>query len=401
MKKLCLLSIVLCGLSWSVAVVAGQGMVLIVKIVERQSRAEASLVFEKLTLNAQWVPGALPKKKTVQRTPYELQVLNSEEIVIYSQGFDFIRHLEVPLPEPGSEKQEGPSRVELEEPEAVLVIPYLPEGKTVRVKGPEGTSPTLPIPAAPASSPSDSSEPSPPPAKEGNLYILLLASGYSDMSDFQTKAQEVRDFLFSKEPFASQRSAVTISIYENTADLGCNTGCYDIDRLICCDSQKVISAAVASGQMYDEIVIIHNTETYSGGGYRDYGLYKTDSTYSYCQVYNGPYTTAMVLHEFGHSFGDLCDEYSYGSEEYDYYDCVNCRASCSDWADVSLGCQLSCDARSDYYRPEDSIMSDLTIPYYNQPSIYKSLVPKLNYFAPPSPATKRSTPMSIFQLLLL
>ena len=401
MKKLCLLSVVLYGLIWSVAAVAGEGMVLIVKIVERQSRAEASLVFEKLTLNAEWVPGALPKKKTGQRTLYELQVLNSEGSVIYSQGFDFIRHLEVPLPEPGSEKQEGPSRVELEEPEAVLVIPYLPEGKTVRVKGPEGTTPPSPIPAAPASSPSDSSEPSPPPAKEGKLYILLLASRYSDMGDFQTKAQEVRDYLFSKEPFASRRSAVTISIYENTADLGCYTGCHDIDRLICCDSQKVISAAVASGQMYDEIVIIHDTATYSGGGYRDFGLYKTDSTYSYCQVHNGPYTAPMVLHEFGHSFGDLCDEYSYGSEEYDYYDCVNCRASCSDWADVSLGCQLSCDARSDYYRPEDSIMNDLTISYYNQPSIYKSLVPKLNYFAPPSPETKRSTPMSIFQLLLL
>jgi hypothetical protein len=183
----------------------------------------------------------IAEKKTGEPTLYELQVLNSEGSVIYSQGFNFIRHLEVPLPEPGSEKQEGPSRVELEEPEAVLVIPYLPEGKTDRVKGPKGTTPPLPIPAAPASSPSDSSEPSPPPAKEGNLYILLLASGYSDMSDFQTKAQEVRDYLFSKEPFASRSSAVTISIYENTANLGCNTSCYDVDRLMCCDSQKPCS----------------------------------------------------------------------------------------------------------------------------------------------------------------
>ena len=173
MKKLCLLSVVLYGLIWSVAAVAGEGMVLIVKIVERQSRAEASLMFEKLTLNAEWVPVAPPKKKTGQPTLYELQVLNSEGSVIYSQGFNFIRHLEVPLPEPGSEKQEGPSRVELEEYEAVLVIPYLPEGKTVRVKGPEGTTPPSPIPAAPASSPSDSSEPSQPPAKEGNLYIYF------------------------------------------------------------------------------------------------------------------------------------------------------------------------------------------------------------------------------------
>jgi hypothetical protein len=172
----------------------------------------------------------------------------------------------------------------------------------------------------------------------------------------------VRDYLYGKEPFASRSSDVIISIYENTANLGCYTGCYAIDSLMCCDSQKVLAAAAASGQLYDEVVIIHNTATYSGGGYRDYGLYETDSTYSYCQVYNGPYTAPMILHEFGHSFGNLCDEYSYDSEGYSYYDCANCRASCSDWAKVSSGYQLSCDARSYYYRPEDSIMLSLTIP---------------------------------------
>jgi len=398
MKKLCLLG-VLCGLFWTVAAVAEEGMVLIVKIVDRQSSPEAGIVFDKLTLSAGWPPVARPKKKS-QRAPYELQVLNREGSVIYSQGFDFIRHLEVPLPEPGSEEQGGPSRVALEEPEAVLVIPYLQEGVEVRVKGPDGTTPHAPVPAAPASSPSDSSEPSPAPAKEGNLYILLMASGYSDMSGFQTKAQETRNYLLSKEPFASRSSDVVISIYENTADLGCYTGCYAIDRLMCCDLQKVMAAAVASARLYDELVIIHNTATYSGGGYRDYGMYETDSASSFCQVYNGPFTTPMTLHEFGHSFADLCDEYTYGSEEYDYYDCANCRASCSDWADVSLSCQLGCDARSDYYRPEDSIMIDLTIPSFNQPSIHNSLIPKLNYFAPPTSET-RNTSVSIIPLLLL
>ena len=61
MKKLCLLSVVLCGLIWSGAAVAGEGMVLIVKIVECQSRTEASLVSEKLTLNTEWVPVAPPR----------------------------------------------------------------------------------------------------------------------------------------------------------------------------------------------------------------------------------------------------------------------------------------------------------------------------------------------------
>lgn len=395
MKKLCILGVVLCGIFWAVAAVAGEGRVLVVKIVDRQSGPEAGVVIDKLTLSTGRPPVAR-SKNAIQIAPYVLQVLNRKGGVIYSQKFYFTRYLEVPLPEPGSEEQGGPSRVALEEPEAVLVIPYLPEGVAIRVKAPDGITLSEPVPAMPASPPHDLPGPFPAPAKEGNLYILLIASGYSEMSDFQTKAQELRNYLLSKEPFASQSSDVVISIYENTADLGCYTGCYGIDRLLCCDSQKVMTAAAASGRPYDEIVIIHNTTTYSGGGARDFGTYETNSASSFCQVYNGYYTAPMTLHEFGHSFGDLCDEYAYGSEGYSYFDCVNCRASCLDWADVSSGCQLSCDARSDYYRPEDSIMIDLGIPYYNQPSIHKSLISRLNYFA-----SAKILPVSIFQLLLL
>ena len=183
-------------------------------------------------------------------------MLNSKGSVIYAQKFDFIRHLEVPLPESGSEEQGGPSRVAIKEPEAVIVIPYLSEGKSIRVKGPYGATPLTATPALSASYRASSSKPSPAPAMEGKLYILIMASGYSEMSGFQAKAQETKDYLLSKEPFASRVEDIIISIYENTADLGCYTGYFDIDRLMCCDSEKVIAAAVASGMLYDEIIII-------------------------------------------------------------------------------------------------------------------------------------------------
>ncbi len=163
-----------------------------------------------------------------------------------------------------------------------------------------------------------------------------------------------------------------MNIYPDTQDLGCSPGCAGIARLMCCDSNKVITAAENSGYFYDEIIVIDNTATYSGGGMRDSGTtaYKTESYSSFCQVYDGSYTVPMALHEFGHSFGDLCDEYSYGSEGYTYSPCVNCRASCSDWAAYSGICTLGCDARSDFFRPERSIMLDLSSPtIYNQVSI--------------------------------
>ena len=175
---------------------------------------------------------------------------------------------------------------------------------------------------------------------------------------------------------------------------------------MCCDSSKVMAAAEASGSLYDEVIVIDNTATYSGGGMREGGTlaYKTNSYSTYCQVYDGQYTVPMALHEFGHSFGDLCDEYSYGSEGYSYHPCVNCRATCSDWASYSGICTLGCDAQSAFFRPERSIMLDLSSPtIFNQASIKADYSPdglekRLNFFVGVSPtapvAAFTGTPLS-------
>ena len=399
MKVLYLIVVVICSSFLTTGAWAGERL-LTVKILDRQSEPSAGIVFSKLTFSVGLPPVKRLKKKGLN-APYEFQILNSVGRIIYTQKFDFIRHLEVPLPEPGSKQLEEVSRVLLKEPEAVLVVPYLSEGVEVRVKGPKETTTPAPLPVIPDSYQLDSFLPSPVPAQEGNLYVLLIASCFSNMSNFQTKAQETKTYLLDTEPFSSGGSNVIISTYENRADLGCYSGCYNIDRLMCCDSEKVIASAVASGQLYDEIIVIHNTTTYSGGGYRDFGSYQTNTASSYCMVYNGDYTTSMTLHEFGHSFGNLCDEYTYGSEGYSYDDCANCCASCSAWSNVSTVCQLGCDARSDYYRPQDSIMLSLGIPNYNQPSIHNSLVPRLKYFIPTFSLSETFVPVSILQLLLL
>lgn len=377
LKVLYLVGVVFCSLFWTVGAMAGE-RVLIVKIIELQSEPNSEIVFDKLTFST-GLPPVQRLTKDSQNAPYEFQVLDSKGKVIYTQEFDFTRYIEVPLPESGSEQQVEASRIPLKKPEAVLVIPYLPEGVEIRVKGADETTSPAPVPPVPVSyQPAD-------PAQEGNLYILLIASGFSgdsEMISFQSNAQGIKDYLVSKEPFASRSSNIIISIYENTDDLGCYNGCEGIDRLTCCNSENVMASAVASGHLYDEIIVIHNTATYSGGGYRDHGFYKANSASTYCIVYNGSAINPMSLHEFGHSFGNLCDEYTYDDEGFSYYDCANCRAKCSAWRSVSKGCQLSCDARSDYYRPEDSIMLTLGIDYYNQPSIHNGLIPRLNYFIP-------------------
>ena len=350
----------------------------------REISPESAVHIEQMTLSKAPPTAERGQLASPVELPYELQVLDSTDKVIYFQPFDFTRHIEVPLPHPDSPIEEStPLRVKLENPRALLTIPLLPNGRSARIVGDKITEP-VPIPRLQPEStpPENTSSASPPPSQPGTFNILIMASGYSpaEMGNFVTRADEIRNRIFATPPFNSSTANIAISIYENSADLGCYTGCFNIDRLMCCTGSSVLTAANNSGIPHDEIIVVHNTSTYAGGGYRDYGSYQTSNLSSYSMVYDGYWSAQMALHEFGHSFGNLCDEYSYGVEGYDYYDCANCRPSCSEWDDVSAGCTLACDARSDYYRPEDSLMLDLAIASFNAPSIYHSLIPRMGYF---------------------
>jgi hypothetical protein len=304
----------------------------------------------------------------------QLVLLDRQGRVLYMTEFEYPKLMTVP-PLPPGERDDAPSVVPIENPEVTLVLPYFPDAFTIQVIAPGETRPSDSMPLSDAEfikkNKSDSVPIEPAPSLPGSFNILIMASGYnaSNMTNFQTRANSLKQTVQNTEPFKSYASKININIYNNTADLGCYTGCYNIDRLMCCDSSEVISAAVSSSYYYDEIIVIHNTATYAGGGYRDVNTYKTNSYSTYCMIYDGPYTTPMGLHEFGHSFGDLCDEYTYTSEVYEYYDCVNCRANCTDWSLYSSSCQLSCEARQTYYRPEDSVMLSLVYITYNNPSI--------------------------------
>ena len=60
---------------------------------------------------------------------------------------------------------------------------------------------------------------------------------------------------------------------------------------------------------YDAIYILANTKTYGGGGiYNFYTLASADSKKAQSEV---------VVHEFGHSFAGLADEYFYDSDALD------------------------------------------------------------------------------------
>lgn len=76
---------------------------------------------------------------------------------------------------------------------------------------------------------------------------------------------------------------------------------YQIHRLlVATDVAKVYQVSADNFPMYDHVIIIVNSEYYGGSG----GDYSTASTH--------PYSSEVTLHELGHSFGRLADEYYAG-----------------------------------------------------------------------------------------
>ncbi len=330
------------------------------------------------------------------------ELLDAQGRVLHTQPFQFKRQLTVP-PAEGGHVHTAP--VDLTRPSAVLVMPAMPEAHDVRVRLPRNqlaassaagqamrALPAIPLSEAQCSQ----TPPRPAPAAAGSFNVLLLASGFdaSNLSQFQSKADEVKSLMLATEPYKSLASRIKITPVSNTQSMGCANNCAGIERLMCCDDTKVIAAATASGQPFDEIVVLHNLTSYAGSGGRDLGTFQTNSYNSYTTAYIGTSTGPMVLHEFGHSFGNLCDEYTYGSEGYAYNECANCKATCSDFENLALRCSTSCDARPNFSRPEDSVMLTLGILTYNGPSIERSLKPRLQYFIGSTTATLSSLSVS-------
>lgn len=313
-----------------------------------------------------------------------LVLYDSSWQIIFRTDFDYPVARTVPMRMPGSDEDFHPDVIFIPEPEVYLVVPYFEDVYFIEVYNPYEAVPAVVKYYDEIEACYDSGEeplraaPEPVPAEEGKLHVVIIASGFNsgNMADFRTRAESIKNFILSKAPFQTYAADILIHIYENTANLGCAPGCYSIPRLMCCNNSKVIAAAAASGFLYDEIIVVHNTNTYSGGGYREnLDAYKVNSYNSYAMTYKGGWRDEVALHEFGHSFGNLCDEYTYTAGSYQYSLCVNCRSSCNDWAAITSACQLGCDAKPDYYRPEDSVMLDIAKPYFNSVSIQSTYLP--------------------------
>ena len=154
------------------------------------------------------------------------------------------------------------------------------------------------------------------------IDVAIMAEGYTmeEMNLFYSDAEKACKALFDHTPFKekknkfnivavaspSKESGVSIpreKIWKETA-VSSHFDTFYSDRYLTTRSVKKIHNWLA-GIPYEHIIILANTDTYGGGGiYNSYTL----------TTAHHPMFEPVVVHEFGHSFGGLADEYAYSSE---------------------------------------------------------------------------------------
>lgn len=161
------------------------------------------------------------------------------------------------------------------------------------------------------------------PSKKVDLVILPEGYTADEMDKFLDDARRVSSYLFGEEPFKSAKEhfnvrAVLTPSVESGTDLP-GKGVYrntffnstfytfDIDRYLTTEDMKAIHDA-ASTVPYDHVYVLVNSELYGGGGIYNF--------LNICTAGN-PHTREVFVHEFGHGFAGLGDEYYSSSVAYE------------------------------------------------------------------------------------
>lgn len=150
--------------------------------------------------------------------------------------------------------------------------------------------------------------------------IVFLGDGYTDteQDDYATHVINVLTRFLQEEPLAAYASYFNVhrvdvisnesgvdepdnGIYRDTA-LDMTYNCNGIARLLCVNVSKAFTAAAAAPDT-DQILALANSTRYGGAGYPSSDLATLAG--------NNNASVEVALHEFGHSFANLADEYHY------------------------------------------------------------------------------------------
>ena len=154
------------------------------------------------------------------------------------------------------------------------------------------------------------------------IDVAIVAEGYTEgeMDVFYRDAQTACESLFDHEPFRSMKKRFNIvAVASPSADsgvsiprlgewrstaFGSHFSTFYSDRYLTTSHLKTLHDALA-GIDYEHIIVLANTDEYGGGG-----IY---NSYTLTTAHHKDFRP-VVVHEFGHSFGGLADEYFYDED---------------------------------------------------------------------------------------
>ncbi len=162
----------------------------------------------------------------------------------------------------------------------------------------------------------------------GCVDVAIVGEGYTadDVAKFEADVKRFAQLMIGHEPYASYRDHINVrgvllasqesgcdepsrGVHKRTA-LGCTFDSLGSERYMLTEDNRAMRD-IAQAVPYDVLYIMVNHERYGGGGI--YNLFCTFTS-------DNQWSEYVFLHEFGHSFAGLADEYYTSNVAYtDFY----------------------------------------------------------------------------------
>lgn len=157
---------------------------------------------------------------------------------------------------------------------------------------------------------------------ENCINVAIMAEGFrkDEMDSFREYAKQTIDQILRHKPFDKYKDKFNFFVVESPSDgsgvsipregkwistaFNSHFDTFYTERYLTTSNVKAIHDALA-GIPYEHVIILANTDVYGGGGIFNSYTLTTTGHQNFAPV---------VVHEFGHSFGGLADEYYYEND---------------------------------------------------------------------------------------
>lgn len=151
----------------------------------------------------------------------------------------------------------------------------------------------------------------------GKVDLVLVSDGYTaaEMEKFHADVERLVDTLFRTEPFRSRRGDFNVRAVDlpspesginsptngrfRRTPLSASFGIFGLERYMLTEDNRALRDALA-GVPYEFLEILANETQYGGGGIFNFQA---------ATAARAPFAEYVFIHEFGHHFAGLADEY--------------------------------------------------------------------------------------------